>query len=121
GDHGPVTALATAQRGHTHITSRAMTRLVSAVAAAALGVQPRQVSVDLADTEGRLDLTVRVPLRVLPPEWAADAGAEPSDRARPDRAEQQIRSGVAELTGTEIGGVTVQLTQARIHLPGRNP
>ncbi|PXA72170.1 hypothetical protein [Cryobacterium arcticum] len=100
-----------------------MTQLVSAVAAAALGVRPRQVSVNLADAEGRLDLTVRVPLRVLPPEWAAaaDAGDEPNDPARTEPAQRQIRSRVAELSGSEIGRVTVRLTQARIHLPGRTP
>lgn len=96
-----------------------MTQLVSAVAAAALGVRPCQVSVDLADAEGRLDITVRVPLGVLPTEWVAAAGDEPTDLARTELARQQIRSGVAELTGSEIGRVTVRLTQARVHLPGR--
>ena len=115
-----MTALASAQPGRTHITSRAMTQLVSAVAAAALGVRPRQVSVDLEGTQDRLDLTVRVPLRVLPPEWAAaDAGDESQDLTRTERAQRQIRSEAAELTGSEIGRVTVRVTQARIHLPGR--
>ena len=36
-------------RGHTRITDRAMTRLVAAVAADALGLRPNQVSVDMAD------------------------------------------------------------------------
>lgn len=97
-----------------------MTQLVSGVSAAALGVQPRQVSVDFAEAEGGLDVTVRVPLRVLPPEWAtAAAGDEPNDLARTELAQQQIRSGAAELTGSDIGRVTIRLTQARVHLPGR--
>jgi len=109
-------------RGRTDITSRAMTRVVSAVAAESLGVRPSQVTVDLADAAGRLDLTVRTPIRVLPldaVDTAADAGADDSILARTEHAQHQIRGTVGELTGADIAGVTVRLTSARIRLPRR--
>lgn len=109
-------------RGRTQITARAMTRVVSAVAAESLGVKPSQVRVDLADASGRLDLTVRTPIRVLPldaVDTTADAGADESILARTEHAQQQIRGTVGELTGADIAGVTVRLTSARIRLPGR--
>ena len=64
-------------RGRTHISTRALTRVVTAVAADALGVRLGQVSVDMADDAGWLDLTVRVPLRAVPLERivaVSDAG-----------------------------------------------
>lgn len=109
-------------RGRTEITSRALTRVVSAVAADALGVKPGQVSVDLADTAGRLHLSVRTPIRVLPldaVDTEADADGADSVLARTEQAQQQIRHSVGDLTGADIAEVTVQLTSARIRLPRR--
>jgi len=104
-----------APRGRTRVTARAMTRVVSAVAAESLGVKPSQVSVDLADAAGRLDLTVRTPIRVLPldqVETAAPVDGTILDRT--ERAQHDIRGTVAALTGADIAGVTVRLTGARI-------
>jgi hypothetical protein len=109
-------------RGRTHISTRAMTRLVSAVAAESLGVKPSQVSVNLADSAGRLDLSVRAPIRVLPldaVEAATDGAEDESILARSEQAQQHIRGTVGELTGADIAGVTVRLTSARIRLPRR--
>jgi len=109
-----------APHGTNRITARAMTRLVSAVAADALGVRPSQVRVDLADAAGRLDLTVRTPIRVLPRdhlEGAAPANGTALDRT--ERAQHDIRGTVAALTGADIAGVTVRLTGARLRLPKR--
>ena len=109
-----------ARRGSTRITKRAMTRVVSAVAAEALGVRPSQVSVDLADADGQLDLTVRAPIRVLPLGLTpADAPDDGTILHRTERAQQEIRGTVADLTGAQIAGVVVRLTGARIRLPGR--
>ncbi|WP_120338619.1 hypothetical protein [Cryobacterium soli] len=112
------------RRGSTRITARAMTRVVSAVAADALGVRPSQVSVRLADADGGLDLTVRAPIRVLPLDdstldAAADSPADGTILDRTDRAQHQIRGTVADLTGAEIAGVVVRLTGARIRRPDR--
>ncbi|WEO77425.1 hypothetical protein BJQ94_19075 [Cryobacterium sp. SO2] len=119
----PVDAVPPAtQRGLTHISSRAMTRVVSAVAADALGIAPSQVSVDLADAAGRLDVTVRAPIRVLPldrADSAPDAQGEDSILARAEQSQHHIRGAVGELTGADIAGVTVRLTSARIRLPRR--
>ena len=106
--------------GRTRVTARAMTRVVSAVAAESLGVKPGQVSVDLADAAGRLDLTVRTPIRVLPRDHLE--GAAPADGTaldRTERAQHDIRGTVAALTGADIAGVTVRLTGARLRLPKR--
>lgn len=116
------TTLATAPRGLTHITSRAMSRVVSAVAADALGIVPSQVSVTLSDAAGRLDVTVRAPIRVLPLDRAGttpDGQDEDSVLARTEKAQHHIRGAVGELTGADIAGVTVRLTSARIRLPRR--
>ena len=108
-------------RGHTRITDRAMTRLVAAVAADALGLRPNQVSVDVADAGGRLDLTVRVPSRALPVgHGRTDPPADGTVPEPTERAQHDIRGTVTALTGAEIAGVTVRLTGARIRLPGRS-
>lgn len=121
-------------RGHTQISSRAMTRVVSAVAAEALGVAPGQVSVDLEESAGSLDVTVRTPLKAVPdePGDAADStgadstGADStgstgsdSSETRTGQAQQQVRDTVGELTGVPIGDVTVRLTKPLLHLPGQ--
>ena len=112
------------RRGSTRITTRAMTRVVSAVAADALGVRPSQVSVRLADAESGLDLTVRAPIRVVSLDdsshaTAADTPADGTILDRTDRAQHKIRGTVADLTGADIAGVVVRLTGARIRRPDR--
>ena len=107
-------------RGHTRITDRAMTRLVAAVSAEALGVRPGQVSVDMAEAGGRLDLTVRVPSRALPVEHGHTDAPDDTVPDPTERAQHDIRGTVTALTGAEIAGVTVRLTDSRIRLPGRS-
>lgn len=107
-------------RGRTEISSRAITRVVSAVAAEALGVDAGRVSVDLTETAGRLDITLRTPDAAVP-SHPADANAETIQddtvSARTEQAEQDVRVTVGELTGVPIGGVTVQLAKNRLRLP----
>ncbi|ASD23706.1 hypothetical protein B7495_17535 [Cryobacterium sp. LW097] len=98
--------------GANRITARAMTRLVSAVAADALAVQPSQVKVDVADAAGRLDLTVRTPLRLLPLDRGETDTSVDDALDRTERAQHDIRGTVATLTGADIAGVTVRLTGA---------
>jgi hypothetical protein len=123
-------------RGRTQIGSRAVTQVVSAVAAEALGVRRRQVSVDLVDTAGVIDVTVRASRRALPGAkadagfdaaadttvHAADESADDSDQALSDQARTehtrtQVRSTGGRLTGIRVGDVTVRLTSHRLHLP----
>jgi uncharacterized protein YjbJ (UPF0337 family) len=119
-----VTTLPGAPGGETTISTRALKRVVSAAAAAALGVQPGQVSVGLHDTSGGPELTVRVPAKHLPPEWAAaqdaDAGVNgTAGNTATTRAEHEIRAMVAELTGAPVAEVSVQITTPRLRLPSR--
>jgi hypothetical protein len=101
--------------GRTRITARALNRLVAAVAAEALGVSARAVSVDLTDSAGKLAVTVRSPLRV------ASLARVQDDRALVERtggtlleraaaAQQQIRARASALSGSSIDTVTVRLT-----------
>jgi uncharacterized alkaline shock family protein YloU len=110
---------AAAGPGRTRITSRALDRVVSAVTADELGVGVTQVSVDLSDDGGALTLTVRAPINVVSLERSmADAGAiaraggSVIDRAA--RAQENIRSRIQALTGSEISRVQLRLTNAVI-------
>jgi hypothetical protein len=101
--------------GRTRVTAKALNRLVAAVAAEALGVPARVVSVDLTDSAGKLAVTVRSPLRVVSLTRVQDdrslvarTGGTLLERAA--AAQQQIRSRAAELSGSAISNVTVRLT-----------
>ena len=107
-------------RGRTRISSRAMSRVVSAVAAEALGVKPGQVSVDLTAAAESLDLKVRAPLSLLRQDDAGTTKRTSEDEgigALVEQTQLHIRGTVSELTGTPIGDVSVRLTKARIRLP----
>jgi hypothetical protein len=99
-------------RGHTQISSRAMTRLVSAVAAEALGIASGDVSVDLAESHGELTVTVRAPLGSL-----ADGQDPDHDDRGTAEAEERIRGTVTELTGATIAAVTVRQPTTHLRLP----
>jgi hypothetical protein len=113
-------------RGYTRVSSRAMSRVVSALAAEALGVAAPQVTVDLAENGGALDITVRVPVRALPGEEdrtkvqrSEVQGSEDDNlQARATQSEEHIRSTTGELTGARVNDVSVRLTKSRIRLPG---
>jgi hypothetical protein len=118
-------------RGYTRVSSRAMSRVVSALAAEALGVAAPQVTVDLAENGGALDITVRVPVRALPGEddraevqgsegqGSEVQGSEDANlQARASQSEEHIRSTTGELTGARVNDVSVRLTKSRIRLPG---
>lgn len=107
-------------RGRTRINARAMTRVVSAVAAEALGVRRRQVSVGVDGASGQVYLTVRARIRRLPLDGVTTAAtSEDTGPDRTERAQHAIRDTVAALTGATIAGVTVRLTGAGTHPPHR--
>lgn len=104
-----------ARRGRNRITARALDRVATAVAADELGVQPKTVSVDTSDDAGMLELVVSSPIRVAPlsrvqrdPAIVERTGGTLLERA--GRAQDGIRSRVAELTGSGVSRVTVRLT-----------
>ncbi|MEY9950678.1 putative alkaline shock family protein YloU [Leifsonia sp. EB34] len=113
-----------APHGRTRVTSRALDRIVTAVTADALDVDPQHVRVELADSAGALALHVSTPIGVvaLPritadPGVVARTGGNVLQRAR--NAQEQIRTSVAELTGSEIATVVVHLTGATIQAEAR--
>ncbi|TIH33585.1 hypothetical protein D4765_14710 [Subtercola vilae] len=110
--------------GRTRITSRALNRVVTAVAADALGVEVRSVSVDLADEAGQLVVTVRSPLRVVSLTRVQDdlslvARTSGTILERAAAAQQQIRRQAADLTGSEIARVVIRLTGVDIRTERR--
>lgn len=109
------TAAKTAQLGRTRITSRALSRVVAAVAAEELGVAAKQVNAALADHNGALALTVTSPIRVVSldrvqsdPSLVQSSGGSIVDRSA--RAQEVIRDRVAALTGSMIGRVAVHIS-----------
>lgn len=111
-------------RGRTRITSRALNRLVSAVSADLLGVDPGAVGVDLDDDNGELVLGVRTAIRVVSLDRVSNdgtvvgrSGGTVLDRA--SAAQEHIRNRVNELTGYRISRVDIRLTSADIRKENR--
>lgn len=114
----------TADRGRTRIASRALNRVVSAVAADALGVDASKVDVALTDHRGELVLSVATPVRVVSlrsiqrnPELVGRSGGTLLERSA--RAQEQIRGRVSDLTGYRIARVAVRLKAADIRPENR--
>lgn len=106
-------------RGRTSISSRALDRLTSAIGATALGVDARNVHVDIGDDLGQLVVTVSSPIRIVSldrvshePGVIARSGGTVLERV--ERARQEIRARVRELTGYQVRTVCVQLTSVVI-------
>ncbi|TFB65646.1 hypothetical protein [Cryobacterium sp. Hz9] len=104
-----------ASRGRTRIAPRALRQIVSRVTAESLGVNPNQVGVDLGDDHGMLALTISAPIRVVAlsrvtREPAVIARTGGTILARSATSQTEIRRRVGELTGADIGRVTVHLT-----------
>lgn len=105
--------------GRTRIAARALDRLVSAVAADALGVDARSVTVSLSDDAGRLVLAITAPIRVVPlARVAAGVGVLVRDGGplveRAALAQDRIRARTEELTGYEIDRVGIRLNDVII-------
>ncbi|MCS5716383.1 hypothetical protein NVV95_17690 [Herbiconiux sp. CPCC 205716] len=116
GSAAPVpVAGAPVRRGRNRIASKALNRVVAAVTAEALGVSASTVSVDLADSQGLLALTVSTPVRVVSlsrverePSSVIRSGGPILDRVAV--AQDTIRTRVEQLTGSTIARVTVRVT-----------
>ncbi|WP_174774761.1 hypothetical protein [Cryobacterium sp. HLT2-28] len=101
-----------------------MNRLVCAVAADELGVNPSTVGAEITDDLGKLALTVSAPIRIVSltqvhrdPSVVRRMGGTIVDRA--ERARQHIQHRVGELTGSTLSKVTVRLTGADIQPESR--
>ncbi|MEO6827148.1 MAG: hypothetical protein ABI255_07195 [Microbacteriaceae bacterium] len=103
------------QRGRTTVTPRALSSLVCALTADIFGVAARAVRVDLSDQQGLLALTIRTPVRVAaltslqhsPRVAGASGGTLVQQTAR---AHALIRGRVTELSGAQIGHITIRLS-----------
>jgi hypothetical protein len=104
--------------GRTRVTTRALTRVISAVTADILGVPVHRVGVELSDRDGRLGVSVVSPIRLpalgsargdVP---AAAAGGAGTVLARARAAIGAIMASAGELTGAVIGHVDLRLSDA---------
>ncbi|MET3922467.1 hypothetical protein ABIB26_003427 [Arthrobacter sp. UYEF20] len=105
------------QAGHTRIAPNALTHTIGAVTAEAFTVPAGEVKVSLRDDAGRLAISVRVPVTVLPlaeaarhPEQVSAGGGTLYERAGAARA--TIAERLHRLTGADIGGIDIRLTAA---------
>lgn len=94
--------------GRNRVSERALRRVASAITAEAMGVSPRDVTVVLADDRGLLGISALTPIRVRP------LGSRQSPTAtvlhRATSAQATIRERMLELTGSEVGRVSVRIT-----------
>lgn len=109
------TATARISRGRTRILPRALRQIVGMVTAESLGVTPNQVSVELGDDHGVLTLKISTPIRVVSLKRVTRDAAliertGGTILARSATSQTAIRRRVGELTGADIGRVTVCLT-----------
>ena len=111
----PTTVTPRPARGRTRLMPRALRRLVGVVTAESLGVRADQVGVELGDDHGMLALTISTSIRVVPlsriirePSVIVRTGG--TILARSAQSQTEIRRRVGELTGADVGRVTVRLT-----------
>jgi len=99
-------------RGRNRVSERALRRVASAITAEAMGVSPREVTVVLADDRGLLGVSASTPIRVRP----LGARQEPAGTvlSRATTAQFTIRERMLELTGSEVGRVSIRLTSTTI-------
>lgn len=105
--------------GRDNISARALEKVVRAVAADQFEVPVSEVTAELADADGGLQLAIRTPVRVVSiaraqsePRAVERSGGTVLERAEEGRA--VIASRVEELTGSEISGVRLRFSGAHI-------
>ncbi|AMM20168.1 hypothetical protein AX769_08300 [Frondihabitans sp. PAMC 28766] len=110
-----------AVHGRNRITSKALRRVVSAVAAEALGVKAHQIGVDLGDHDGDLTVTATAAVGVpsLVPGQHGHQDPLPTILARAASAQKSIQNRVKTITGSSISEVNLRLTSAYIKEEGR--
>jgi hypothetical protein len=119
-----VTAIQVPSRGRTSVSSKALSKVVSAVSADELEVDASSVSVDLSDSSGKLVLTVRSPIRAVALGRIVRDGslverAGGTLLARTAQAQDVIRSRVNALTGYAVDRVIVRVTGVEIKQENR--
>lgn len=102
-------------RGRTRVTSRALSRIVSAVAAEALGVPTAHLSVDLQDERGMLGVSISTHTPMIALRRVRGDGGFRGDSLleRSESAQQLLRDRVRVLTGSQVDRVTIRFTGAR--------
>ena len=110
-----VTSPSPSPRGRTRIAPKALRQVVGMVTAESLGVPADRVGVELGDDHGMLALTIStsigvVPLARITREPAVIARTGGTILARSAQSQTEIRRRVTELTGADVGRVTVRLT-----------
>ncbi|MEX1079137.1 MAG: hypothetical protein WED09_08530 [Homoserinimonas sp.] len=103
---------------------RALSRVVSAVAAEGLGVQSKAIRVELSDERGALAVSVSTNISVMEvrktrrdAEYLRWSGESLLDRS--ERTQQLLRARVATLTGLTVGHITIRLTGATMRPEAR--
>lgn len=104
---------AQSSHGRTKIAPRAVRRVVSAVTAEALGVDSKDVTVELADEGGSLTVVAKSPIHVNP---LGEIGRrEPGTLVdRLSTAQTTIRDRSLQLTGSTIRRVDLEITGAQL-------
>jgi hypothetical protein len=105
-------------RGRNRISAPALRSVASAITAEAMGVSFARVGIELADSNGSLEVTASTAITVISL-TATGRQAERADRTgsvleRAGGAQHAIRDRLAELTGSRIGRVNLRLTQPHI-------
>ena len=98
--------------GRTRVGAKALRAVATAVTAEAMGVDTRDVSVDLVDDDGLLGVSVTTAI-ALP----SLAGLQRTTTTALDRAAETqtvVRDRMLALTGSTVGTVDLRLTTARI-------
>lgn len=111
-------------RGRTRITPRALSRVVSAVAAEGLGVPVESVRVQLQDERGALAVNISTGAPVT--QWRIPGAHRPAFQGpgasllnRSEHARQLPRDRVAALTGSTVGSITIRFTGATMRPEAR--
>ena len=100
--------------GRNRVSAKALSRVVSAITADAMGVAAKDVAVDLADDNGLLGVRASTPIRVRPLGRSQESVL---DRAADTQS--VIRDRMLALTGSSVGSVSVRLTAAKTSTEGR--
>ena len=97
--------------GRVAVSTRALERTVSAIAAGRLGVPVRDVVIRLTDDRGLLSIAVTGPLRVGA---LRDPQRGPGVMTRIATAREGIREDVTSILGSTVGRVSVTVSRAVI-------
>lgn len=107
-----VAAGTTTAAGRTRVTTRALTRVVSAITADTLDVDAGRVRVDLDDHDGHLAVTVHSPVGIPALSTLDDHGPDRTLLDRSADTQHALNDRIPAMTGYEVGRVTVHLTGA---------